>query len=54
MDLQEMQIVAQLLDNMELATNHMEKSFGKSDSINFKRAVDEISDIQGKMARMLK
>jgi hypothetical protein len=54
MDLQEMQIVAQLLDNMELATNHLEKAFGKSDSTNYKRASDEIFDIQSKIDRILK
>ena len=41
LDLQELQIIAQLLDNMEISITHFEKSFNEKDNILFEQSKKE-------------
>ncbi len=53
-NLQELQILAQLLDNMNLASEKLEKSYGKNNAEDFNSAKKEIADIQNKISQVLK
>lgn len=51
-DLQQLQLIAQLLDNMEIATKNLEKAYNSNDSEIFKKAKMEILEIQNKISRI--
>lgn len=53
-DLENLQILAQLIDNMETATNHLEEAYGKSNAEKFNLAKKEILDIQKKIVSISK
>ena len=53
-NLQELQILAQLLDNMSLASEKLEKMYGENNAEDFNSAKKEIMDIQNKISQVLK
>ena len=46
LDLQQLQVLAQLIDNMELATKKLEKAYSKNDAQDFTKSKQEIAKIQ--------
>ncbi|MBS3079717.1 hypothetical protein J4218_06355 [Candidatus Pacearchaeota archaeon] len=52
-DLPQLQILAQLLDNMAILSNQLEKSYNQNDSELFKRTKAEILSIQNKISGLL-
>jgi len=52
--LEHLQVLAQLIDNMEIATNKLENSYNQNDAENFNAAKREILDIQKKIANISK
>jgi hypothetical protein len=54
LDTQELQIAAQLIDNMELLTKRIESSFTANDAEEFNRSKEEILNHQKKISDMLK
>lgn len=53
-DLEHLQVLAQLIDNMEIASNKLEEAYNKNSAQNFNAAKKEILDIQKKIADMPK
>ena len=53
-DVQELQVIAQLIDNMTIITDKLEKAYNDKDSINFKQAKEEILKSQKQIENMLK
>jgi hypothetical protein len=53
-DLQNLKLLAQLVDNLDKATTKLEKSYNDNDSLVFNDAKKEISDIQNKIAQLSK
>jgi hypothetical protein len=51
-DLQQLKIIAQLLDNMDIIENKLERAYNDNDAENFNRAKTEILDIQNKISSM--
>ncbi len=54
LDLQEHQVIAQLLDNMDNAISKLEKSYNSNDGESFTKAQDEVLDIYNKLSKMIK
>lgn len=54
MDLDQLQILAQLADNMEVSADILEKAYDDNDADKFNNSVKEISDIQEKISEMVK
>lgn len=52
-DLQELQIVAQLVDNIEVVIDKLEDSYNKKDALNFENSKQEIFKFQKKIQEML-
>jgi hypothetical protein len=50
-DLSHLQLLAQLFDNMDLASKSLEKAYNNNDSEMFSKAKMEILDIQKKISR---
>ena len=53
-DLAHLQVLAQLVDNMEIVINKLEDAYNKNDAEKFKAAKKEILDIQKKIADLSK
>ena len=53
-NLQEIQILAQLLDNMEIALEKLEKSYKDREGEGFNLAKKEILDTQNKISQIVK
>ncbi len=54
LDLTELQILAQLADNMEIAIKKMEKYYEENNAENFNMSKKEILGIQNKISEMIK
>lgn len=52
-DLQQLKILAQLLENMGLAAEMLEKAYNNNDAENFNRSKKEILEIQNKIFSMI-
>ncbi len=52
-DLSHLQLLAQLLDNMNIVAKSLEKSYNENDAETFKKAKIEILDIQNKISRVI-
>lgn len=52
-DLPRLQLLAQLLDNMEIVAKALEKSYNENNAENFNRTKAEILDIQNKISRLV-
>ncbi|MEK6859198.1 MAG: hypothetical protein AABX54_00130 [Nanoarchaeota archaeon] len=50
LDIQQLQILVQLIENMEISADRLEKSYGSNDAETFRKAKDEIFDIQNKIS----
>jgi hypothetical protein len=53
LDLQELQILAQLVDNLDVLSKRLERAYGENSGENFSRAKQEILDIQKKIDSIL-
>lgn len=53
LELNDLQILAQLIDNMEILNNKLEKSYNDNDGETFNRTRKEILDVQKKIAEIL-
>ena len=53
LDLQELQILAQLIDNMDVLSNMLEKTYADNDAENFNKAKNEILNVQKRINDML-
>ena len=53
-DVQELQVIAQLIDNIVIITDKLEKAYDDKDSINFKQSKEEILKFQKQIENMLK
>lgn len=53
MDLQELHLVAQLLDNLEILVNKMENCYNSNDSENFLYLKKEALETQNKVSRIV-
>ena len=53
-DVQELQVIAQLIDNMVIITDKLEKAYDNKDSVNFKQSKEEILKSQKQIENMLK
>lgn len=53
LDLQQLQILAQLVDTMELATKKLEKSYEKKDGEDFSKSKQEIVNIHNQMSKII-
>ena len=53
-DLQQLQILAQLLDNMDTASEKLEKTYGENNAEDFNSSKKEIMGIQNKISEILK
>lgn len=51
-DISQIQLIAQLINNMELAVKAMEKSYNSNDGERFARAKKEVLDIQDKISKL--
>ena len=54
LDLQEMHILAQLVDNMEITISKLEKAYASNNTEEFNRSRAEILDIQRKISGLIK
>jgi len=52
-DLEQLQILAQLVDSMEIAINKLEKSYQDNDSENFQKSKKAIFDFQQKILEII-
>jgi hypothetical protein len=52
-DLSHIQLLAQLLDNMEIVTKSLEKSYNSNDAEMFKKTKMEMIDIQNKISKVI-
>ena len=53
-DLDQLQILAQLVDSMEIAVIEVEKTYNEKDSENFSKHKREILNIQKRISQMMK
>jgi len=53
LDTQELQILAQLVDNMEMITGKLESAYGNNNAEEFNKAKNEVIIIQNKINAML-
>jgi len=53
LDLQELQTLAQLIDNVEIALEKLEKSYSDKDSKDFNNSKKEILNFQKKISDMI-
>lgn len=53
-DLQQLQILAQLADNMEIVTEKLENFYNDNDAKNFDKSKKEILEINKKISEILK
>ena len=53
LDLEQLQILAQLADNMEVLSEKMEKAYNDNDGEAFNKSKKELLDIQGKISSMV-
>ena len=53
-DVRELQVIAQLIDNMVIITDKLEKAYDDKDSVNFKQSKEEILKSQKQIENMLK
>ena len=51
--LEQLQILAQLVDSMEIAIDKLEKSYQNNDSENFQKSKKTISDFQQKILEII-
>ena len=54
LDTQELQILAQLIDNIETLTERIESAYSKNNADAYRRSNSEVLDIQRKINSMLK
>ncbi|MGV8151508.1 MAG: hypothetical protein ACP5OG_00350 [Candidatus Nanoarchaeia archaeon] len=54
LDLVELQTIAQLVDNMEILAERLEKSYDKNDAEAFNKSKKEVLDTKQKIADFLK
>jgi len=54
LDLQEIQIIAQLVDNMEVLTNKIEDAYKENNGEKFNKSKREILSVQRKISEMIK
>jgi len=52
-DLEQLQILAQLVDSMEIAIDKLERAYQDNDSENFQRSKQTISDFQQKISEII-
>ena len=52
-DLTQLQLTAQLVDNMEIAIRELEKSYNNTNSERFNLSKKEIMDIQNKISKLI-
>jgi len=52
-DLEQLQILAQLVDSMEIAIDKLEKAYQNNDSENFQRSKKTIFDFQQKILEII-
>ena len=53
-DLQELQLIAQLVDNLEILTGKLEKAYATNNTIQFNKIKQEILEIQKKISTIVK
>jgi len=53
LDLEQLQILAQLVDNIEISTNKLEKAYQDNDSEDFQKSRKAILDFQQKISALL-
>lgn len=53
LDLQELQILAQLADNLDVLSNKLEKTYSENDAENFNKSKNAILEIQRKINEIL-
>lgn len=53
-DLQQLQILAQLVENMGVIANRLERSYNDNDSENFNLNKKELLDTQNKFSKMIR
>ena len=51
-DLQQLKILAQLVDNMEVITNVLEDSYNRNSAEDFNKAKGELLEIQTKISKI--
>ena len=51
--LEQLQLLAQLIDSMEIAVNRLDKSYEDKDNENFRNSKNAIIDFQQKISRMI-
>ncbi len=54
LDTQELQVVAQLVDNMEIIIGNLEEAYSEKNAEKFKKSKDEILNSQKKIDEMLR
>lgn len=54
LDLQEIYILAQLLDNVDICTGKLEKAYSDNDGETFAKSRGEILGIKNKISKMIK
>ena len=54
LDLQELQIIAQLVDNIERTIESLEKAYSNKNGEKFRKSKDEILNHQQKIANIIK
>lgn len=53
-DLPQLQLIAQLIDNLDIVIKELEDSYNKNDAETFKKAKIEIVDIHDKISRTIR
>jgi hypothetical protein len=53
-DLRQLQILAQLVDEMEISINQLEADYKNNNAENFNKSKNQILEIQNKISKMLK
>jgi len=51
--LPQLQIIAQLMDNLNITAKKIEEAYNKNDSENFNKSKRELLDIQDKISKMI-
>ena len=54
LDLQELQIIVQLVDNIDISVNKLEKAYANRDGVNFEQSKQDILKSQKKIQDILK
>lgn len=52
-DLEQLQILAQLVDNMEILANKLERAYNDNNGENFNSSKKELLDSQNKISRLI-